>query len=240
VRSPLAVDRRSIVERVWSDPPLVHDWHEGDQTVGVWKTDRACYDLIADRCAPGDATLETGIGLSTALFAALGARHTCVAPLQSEADRLLQHCEERGIPTEDLNLVAAFSDDVLPTIDLGELAVVFIDGGHGFPVPMLDWYYGARHLREGGVCVVDDLRLHVPAILAQFLDMDPSWRRVARTAKWGAWERLNDGDLRADHWQQRFITGFAATTPGRKGIAVRRARRVAGRIRARLRSALGA
>ena len=45
------------------------------------------------------------------------------------------------------------------------LDFVLIDGGHGFPTPMLDWFYGAGRLRRGGVAVFDDVQLPAVAML---------------------------------------------------------------------------
>jgi hypothetical protein len=41
----------------------------------------------------------------------------------------------------------------------GELDLVFIDGSHGYPLPVIDWFYGAGLFRRGGVVVLDDVQL---------------------------------------------------------------------------------
>jgi hypothetical protein len=202
-----------LIERLWNDPPQVHETGRPDSPIGIWNTERGCYELIASWCGPGDRTLETGLGLSTALFASLGTSHTTITPSQGEVDRFLEYCDARDISTADFTPCVGFSDDLLPALEPGELSVLLIDGGHGFPMPMIDWFYGARHLRTGGLCVVDDVQLHPPALLEQYLDMDPLWRRVDGNAKWAAWERVDGSDLRRDHWQEPFLVGFASTRP---------------------------
>jgi len=104
----------------------------------------------------GDRTLETRLGISTALFAALGADHRCVVSVRQQAGRLLAYCAREGIQTDQLRIEVGFSDEVLPTLDLEPLDLVFIDGGHGFPTPILDWHYGARTLRVGGLLILDE------------------------------------------------------------------------------------
>jgi hypothetical protein len=47
-------------------------------TMGVWSADPDCYRFIAEHCHRGQRTLETGLGLSTVVFAALGTHHQCV------------------------------------------------------------------------------------------------------------------------------------------------------------------
>src|SRR5205807_161985 len=107
------MDGRAVVERLLADPPRVHEELHAPPDVGVWLTERECYELIADRVTPGARTLETGLGVSTALF----------------------------------------------------LAVV------------------------------------------EFLDADPRWRGLAHTDKWAAFERLSEGVLAEDWYDQPFYSG---------------------------------
>ena len=62
-----------MVERLLADPPRVHEELNAPADLGVWLTERECYEFIADRVRAGARTLETGLGVSTALFLALGA-----------------------------------------------------------------------------------------------------------------------------------------------------------------------
>jgi predicted O-methyltransferase YrrM len=98
------------------------------------------------------------------------------------------------------------SHDTLPTIERsGEVRdLVLIDGSHGFPLPMVDWFYGAATLREGGILVVDDVNLAAVRALRGFLDQDPRWEPLAGTDKWRAWRRLHSGTLLEDWTEQVF------------------------------------
>jgi hypothetical protein len=58
------VDERAVLERLLADPPRVHAELHAPPELGVWLTERECYELIAARCPPGSRTLETGLGLS--------------------------------------------------------------------------------------------------------------------------------------------------------------------------------
>jgi len=198
------VSGRAIVERLLADPPRVHPGAPDE--FGVWLTERECYELIASRCPPRARTLETGLGVSTALFLGLGAAHICVVPSDAEVETLRRYCEEHAIPTDGLRVELGRSEDVLPRLESEALDVVLIDGAHGFPTPMIDWFYGAGRLRRGGVVVVDDLQLPAVAIMADFLDADPRWEPVGRTAKWAAFERLSEGPLAEDWYVQPFLT----------------------------------
>jgi Methyltransferase domain len=205
-----------LLARLLADPPNIHalTGEAEGAALGAWPTEPGCYRLLASACPPGSRTLETGIGLSTALLAGLGARHTCVAFVAQEVDRLLDYCAGHALPTDQVEFLVGFSEDVLPGLDPGPLDAFLIDGGHGFPTPMLDWFYGARHLRDGGLLLVDDLQLPAVAMLDRFLGRDQRWVEVDRTAKWAGWRRNGLWPWHEDHWQQPFL----AVPPRRRRI----------------------
>lgn len=202
--------RLATVDRVLADPPVVHyltyeDLQSG-RLSGVHSTEAACYRFLAGVSEPGSRTLETGSGVSTALFAAWGCEHRCVTPSQVEVDALKEYCRSHSILTDRVVFDVAPSDEVLVRLDPHDrsLDVVFVDGGHGFPVPMIDWFYGAGRLRRGGVLVLDDIHLPAVKILRSFLDLDQRWGRLERTVKWAAYERRNEGSLGEDWYEQPF------------------------------------
>jgi hypothetical protein len=191
------------VDTLLADPPAVHAMQAGDDPeIGLWSTDRDCYLLLAEHARPNSQTLETGSGLSTVLFAAIGVEHTCVTPAQSEADRIVTYCATHEIDTGGVTFAIGPSDEVLPRLAPEPLDIVLIDGGHGFPTPMLDWYYAGSRLRAGGILVIDDIVLPAVAQLCAFLDCDPRFAREQRTSKWVVYRRVGDGDLRQDWFEQ--------------------------------------
>jgi hypothetical protein len=222
------VDRLALVEQILADPPVVHPMEGGvaQPRMGVWATEASCYRFLAERCPPGTRTLETGSGLSTVLFAALGADHICCTAGQEEADRVLEHCRTRGIDAGGLRFEVGSSHRTLPPLEAAGVArdVVLVDGSHAFPLPAVDWFYGAALLGSGGLLVVDDLDLPAVGVLVRFLDQDPRWRQVAGTAKWRAWERLKDGPLSEDWTEQPFYRT-------RRAALLAPLRKVTGKIR---------
>jgi predicted O-methyltransferase YrrM len=115
--------------------------------------------FIAKNLSPGSVTLETGAGLSTALFAANGGRHICICPDKGEAERISTFCRSNGIRMDGVEFITAWSEDILPTVITEPLDLVLIDGGHGFPMPFIDWYYPAKKMKVGGLLVIDDIPL---------------------------------------------------------------------------------
>lgn len=189
----------------------VEDVSRGHQS-GVWSTERSCYEFLAGRCPAGSATLETGSGLSTALFAAWETEHYCITPGEVEVTALREYCSRMELSTDRVTFDVRESDAALPRLPARPLDLVLIDGGHGFPIPMIDWYYAAGNLRSGGVAVVDDLHLPAVKVLVDFLAVDPRWRRTAGTAKWIAFERVGSGPLLEDWYDQPFYQAMGART----------------------------
>jgi predicted O-methyltransferase YrrM len=218
----------ALLDRLLADPPAVHAMQVGDDPeIGIWSTDRDCYELLADHASPVARTLETGSGLSTVLLAALGAQHTCVTPAQDEADRIPGYCATHGIDTSSVTFEIGCSDEVLPRLSSEPpLDLVPIDGNHGYPTPMLDWYSAGSRLRPGGLLVLDDIVLPAVAHLRAFLDRDPRFATDRRTEKWAAYRRVTDGDLRQDWFEQPFYAAPApsgvAAVPGRALRKIRR------------------
>lgn len=214
--------RLSALDEVIADPPQVHP----GSAHGSWLTDRRCYQFMARTLADGAATLETGLGVSTVLFARWGCRHRCVVGSENEVERLTAYASERSIDMGAVTFEMGHSEDVLPGLALGELDLVLIDGGHGFPTPVIDWFYGCRTLKVGGVAIVDDLQL--PAVsdyLARYLQLDPSWDDVAREPKWAAFRRLSPAELGGEWITQSFLGGESISLTNRTKIAAARALR---------------
>jgi len=199
-----AAARRQQVSAIVNDPPPVHG--EAAGPTAVWGTAVDCYDFLARHVEPGSRTLETGCGISTALFALWGAEHTCVVYNQQEVDIMRSWAEQRGVDISRLTFEVGPSDEVLPRLEPTELDLAFIDGSHAFPAAIIDWFYAAGRLREGGVVVTDDVQL--PAVqlgLFEFLAKDPRWEVIARTDKWAAFLRHSSGSLREEWTDQPFL-----------------------------------
>ena len=202
--------------------------------MGVWSTDEECYRLLAAHVEPGTRTLETGCGMSTILFTALGADHVCCTPGAEERDRLLAHCDARGIDTARLSFRIDSSHISLPVL-AGEgrcVDVFLVDGGHGYPLPIIDWFHGASMLRRGGLLVVDDANLPAVRALLRFIDRDPRWQPLQRTSKWAAYRRFSEGPLAEDWFEQPFHQTATDRIRRQATRWYRRAARVVERMRA--------
>lgn len=154
-----------------ADPPQLHA--NGAECGGLhW----AALEWLEHTVEPGWATLETGAGLSTMVFAARGAEHEAVTPAGAEVERIRAECERRGISLERVRFHVGPSHDVLPTWDPRSLDLVLLDGAHGFPYPILDWWHVVRHVKPGGVVLLDDAYMGAVAALVAYLRSRPAWR----------------------------------------------------------------
>lgn len=203
-RSTTPAERRADLDRVHADPPSVHGAAPG----GVWKTAVDAYEFLADHI-PADAhTLETGLGISTVLFGRWSAKHTCVVPDAAEVESVKAYAADRDIAFDHVSFEVGTSDDVLPGLQLDPIDVFLIDGGHGFPHPAIDWYYGGRFLRDGGIVVIDDVQL--PAVhdhLVTVLDADPRWECLGGDWRWRAYRKLGDFPLGEEWTNQPHLGG---------------------------------
>lgn len=223
---------RSLVADLRAGDPRFHGW-KPDIEVN-WGLTEDALDVLVDLVGPGDRTLETGVGFSTVVFAARGARHTVVSPFGFEHERVVQWCSERDVDTGSVTFVAEPSQDALPRLDVGPLDLLLIDGDHAFPTPLIDFYYGAQHLRTGGMLMLDDTHIRSCALLDEFLRADtPRWR--LHTSMWSTnvYERLDGPLLPIDGWAGQ---PWGATTL-RSGVPLSAMQRV--RARLRLRTRLG-
>ena len=160
----------SLTDDLRAAPPGLHGQAE------FWGLAWEALAFIERTVQPGMATLETGAGASTIVFAARGADHEAVTPSAEEAERITAECERRGIATERLRFRIGSSADVLRTWDARPLDLVLVDGAHAFPYPALDWWFLAPHLKVGGLMLLDDAYMPPVAAVVDHLRGSPAWR----------------------------------------------------------------
>jgi hypothetical protein len=149
------------------------------QGAAAWDISDEVLRFIAENVKPGQITLETGAGQSTLAFVRAGARHTAVTPSTTEAEAIRAAATAQGLPSDALSFVFGYSQTVLPTLaEHGPLDFVLIDGGHGFPIPAVDWVYTAPRLRVGGFMMVDDVDLWTGEMLVGFMAAEACWQKV--------------------------------------------------------------
>lgn len=177
---------------------------------------------------PGWETVETGAGASTIVFAAAGAHHEAVTPDPEEEALVRRATAALGIEVTNVTFRIGVSDIVLPTLKTRPLDLVLIDGAHGFPYAILDWWFLSPRVKIGGHVLLDDAYLPGVSPIVDFVRASPAWRlepaisfRTAHVVK-----------LAAD--DPPFLAGadaakgsrmrFGYLTPGRRVVASSRQR----------------
>lgn len=183
-------------------PPRIHG--SGTECWGLeWKA----LDWLERELEAGFNTLETGAGTSTIVFAAAGTDHEAITPAEGERRRIIEECERRQISAANVSFHIGSSHEVLANLPRRPLDLILIDGAHGFPYPMLDWWYLAPRLRVGGRILLDDCYLPPVAALADFLRADGSWGVAAAPGRRTIVVRKLADSIPAFDWQGEHIGG---------------------------------
>lgn len=204
-----------------------------------WGVDPNVARFLFEAVQPGWRTLETGAGISTVVFAMRGvADHTAITPETAEAQAIRAYAATKRISTESVEFVHEASEWFLPGVRFDLRArlegrdLVLIDGKHAFPWPILDWFYTADLLRQGGLMVLDDTNLQSVRMLTDFLDEEQGrWRlRHDFNYRTRVYEKLTRQATDVAWNMQPYIVRRA----NREGVAQRLARaprRLLGRLR---------
>ena len=193
-----------------TDPPRVHQDSEGNRY--CFQLDEPALRFIDDAVGPESATLETGAGVSTVLFAIKGCDHKCVVPSHDDVRNIREYCAENGVALDRVDFDIRRSEEALPGLAPAALDLVLIDGRHAFPSPMIDWFYAAPSLKTGGHLVVDDTHLWPVALLKEFLAHEPEWGLAAEFARTVVFAKNGEGSH--DKWwrEQPLVAARSALT----------------------------
>jgi methyltransferase family protein len=211
-----------LTDDLRSSPPGLHG--AGDE---YWGLAWAALGWLEDNVAPGMATLETGSGSSTLVFAAGGASHEAVTPDAEEEVRIRGECERRGIDSSSVRFRIGPSHEVLPQLEPRPLDLVLLDGAHGFPYPVLDWWYVAPHVRVGGLVLLDDAYMPPVRVVVDALREQPAWEVAAAIGqRTVAVRKVSDG-LPPWDWHGERVGGrmsFGYLPPAQRALASARQR----------------
>jgi predicted O-methyltransferase YrrM len=177
------------VEALIANAPLLHIWN-GEPQVGGLGDDvgHRLVEFIRAR-TPADTfdVMETGAGLSTLLFLALGVTSiTSIDPTEELRDRIIAEAASRGLDASPLEYIGERSELVLPKLleDARQYDVCLIDGSHGWPTVFVDFCYANACLGQGGLMLLDDVQIHSVRQLVLLLAAQPGYRRVSHVWDW--------------------------------------------------------
>jgi len=210
-----------ITDSLRRSPPSLHDSSD------YWGLAWDALAWLEQNVGEGMSTLETGAGASTIVFAASGAHHVAVTPDAEEERRIRIACAERGVDASRVTFHIGRSQDVLPVLATHDLDLVLLDGAHGFPYPILDWWYLAPRLKNGCRMLLDDAYLPGVAAIVDYVKTSDGWAlespisfRTACIRKLRDEEPPGDADALAAHGRM----SFSYLPPGRRLVASARTR----------------
>jgi hypothetical protein len=194
-----------VTDRLRHDPAALHG--DGEYWGLAW----SALAWIEENVRPGMATLETGSGASTIVLAARGAVHEAITPAATEEERVRSVCAKLGIDSSQVTFHIGLSHEVLPRRAPRALDLVLIDGAHGFPYPILDWWLVASHVKVGGEVLLDDAYLPAVGAIVDYARRSPAWQleeavsfRTARIRKLADDQPPFDADALAAHGRMSF------------------------------------
>jgi predicted O-methyltransferase YrrM len=193
----------AVLDELVANEPAFH--HDGSHKQ-VWSARRETLRYLAEVTHANDRTVETGAGASTVIFTAAGATHTAISPMPREHRTIERYCRAHGIPTDRLEFIEGYAEEILPSYYPDTpIDVVFIDGKHSFPYPIIDWHYLCNSLKLGGILVVDDVRAPAVEMLCRIMLADPGWKlEDAPDREAAAFRRLAE-PAPGDPWQQQVL-----------------------------------
>jgi hypothetical protein len=217
-------DRRvaTLTEELRRDPPGLHGG--GDE---YWGLAWPALEWLEREVQPGMATLEIGSGASTLVFAARGAEHEAVTPAADEEERFRAECARRGIDGSGVSFRIGFSHEVLPRLGERELDLVLVDGAHGFPYPILDWWFLAPRVKVGGRMLLDDAYMPPVRTLVDALRAQPQWQIEGAAGYRTVIVRKLAAGLPTFDWEGERIGGrmsFRYLSPAKRAVAAMRHR----------------
>jgi Methyltransferase domain len=206
-----------LTDDLRASPPGLHG--AGDE---YWGLAWAALGWLEDNVSSGMATLETGSGSSTLVFAAARAEHEAVTPDTAEEERIRRECERRGIDSSSVRFRIGPSHEVLPRLEPRPLDLVLLDGAHGFPYPVLDWWYVAPHVRVGGLVLLDDAYMPPVRVVIDALREQPAWEVAAAIGQRTVAVRKLSNELPPFDWSGERLGGrmsFGYLPPARRAAA---------------------
>jgi predicted O-methyltransferase YrrM len=196
----MTITATEVINRLVDQPPTFHS-----SGTRVWNALPATLQLLARHVRKDARTIETGAGASTVVFAAAGTRHTAISPFEEEHSRIREFCETVGVDVASIEFLAQASEMALPGLPdkPGEVDLIFIDGRHSFPAPVLDFYFAWRLLRVGGILVLDDIPIPSVQVVHAFCADSPEWELVTiADDRAGCYRKLADEDW-DDNWRRQ-------------------------------------
>ena len=164
---------KSKLNLLIESPPKLHFWGGEWRVGGLGPNQIRLVERAVQGLGDSIRVIETGAGLSTLVFLALGARVLSLFTKNDLHERIDKAIQEFELPSAEWQYVLGRSEFTFPKYlcDHPETAsdLVLIDGGHLIHTVFTDFTYAFASLKQGGILLLDDLRLSSVGLLYQML-----------------------------------------------------------------------
>ncbi len=192
-----------IVNRLESALPLLQLDEKGNLI--SWNSNLQLLRFLDHYLNPRMHTTETGAGYTTWYFCITNASiHTSIVSSQDEVNRITAYCRKLDVSLASFEFSIGNSPNLLPRISGEKYDIAFIDGAHRFPFPIVDWFYCAELLKQGGLMFIDDTDIISCHILVKFMLNDPKWEKLETRENFAIFQKLGGHDLLGDWVHQPF------------------------------------
>ncbi len=189
---------------ILNSPPKVHSWGSGEFTATGLPS--PIFEFMDRVLTKESVSLETGMGISTAVFATKSGNHTCVSPDQGEIERFKEYAMKNNFSIDHINFICKRSFEVWNDLKEHSWDMILIDGGHGFPTPYMDWYFFSQGLKINGYIIIDDTHLWTCKILKDFLLKEDAWKMVSPfSEKTVIFQKIKDFEYDKEFNQQPYV-----------------------------------
>jgi hypothetical protein len=79
------------------------------------------------------------------------------------------------VSSEHVTFEIGYSHEVLPRLAGQPLDLALLDGAHGFPYPVLDWWHVASRLSVGGRILMDDAYMPPVTAVVDYVRSSTAW-----------------------------------------------------------------
>jgi hypothetical protein len=112
------------------------------------------------------------------------------------------------------------------------LGFVFIDGGHKFPLPIVDFHFTEKRIPVGGVLCIDDLNISTVRMLYDFVMAENEWEETCRIRDTSFLKKVGETRRKGDWAAQKynFLQENAVLPTSLYQRVVCKLRRVMGRV----------
>lgn len=184
---------KTKLNQLIESPPKLHFWGGEWRVGGLGPNQIRLVEHVVQELGDSVRVIETGAGLSTLVFLALGARVLSLftkTDLRERIEKAIQECE---LPSAEWQYVLGRSELTFPKYlsDHPETVcdLVLIDGGHLIHTVFTDFTYAFASLRQGGLLLLDDLQLSSVGLLYQMLKASNFVEEVAVAGKTAAFRK---------------------------------------------------